>query len=173
MKNKTLPVKILEIVALLLPTLFLSCNNETMSDDFAKEEVSTKDIKIIVNKEIFKELSSRKALSRATIDESNEFAWNIINASFEVVKDNKTMSIHDYFKTLGKNQEETKDLILGKILLLEYPGIPTTRGSKKKPSLEEIRNAMMDECDHGYIDPVTTACKAAVLIAYYYKKLTS
>lgn len=173
MKNNTLIVKILVIVALLLPTLFLSCNNETMSDDLAKEEVSTKDIKIVVNKDVFKELSSKKALSRATIDESLESAWNIINASFEVVKDNKTMSVRDYFQTLGKNQEETKNLILGKILLLEYPDMPTTRAAKKKPSLEEIRNAMMDECDHGYMEPITTACKAAVLIAYYYKKMTA
>lgn len=47
--------------------------------------------------------------------------------------------------------------------------MPQTRA--KSPKLEEIRDAMLNECRNGCIKAVTTVCEYVVKIACYYKQL--
>lgn len=42
--------------------------------------------------------------------------------------------------------------------------------SKKPPTLEEIRDAMINECQNGYCCGLDDACEIAVKIAYHIKK---
>lgn len=62
------------------------------------------------------------------------------------------------------SEGETKELY-EKIFLFENPYIPQTRAIK--PTLEEIRNAILDECEDGYVESITTASEWAVKFAYY------
>ena len=133
------------------------------------------DTEIVVNQKVFNEMIDKIGSSKTCGVISDDEVWNIINASFSIRKDGKTVPIQDYFAMENMSIEETKDLILGKIFLFENPYIPQTRANEPsdEPSLEEIRNAMLDECENGYIEPLTTTCKLAVKISYYYKKITS
>ena len=45
-----------------------------------------------------------------------------------------------------------------------------SRTMKNPPSLEEIRDAMINECENGYCCGLDDACVIAVKIAYHIKK---
>lgn len=81
-------------------------------------------------------------------------------------------SVIEYFQfKFGLDEEETKSLFIDKIY--SFNSIDNSRSSKakKKPSREEIRDAMLHECDK-HIEPIESYCKTAVWIAYWYKELT-
>lgn len=46
----------------------------------------------------------------------------------------------------------------------------TQYSAKKKLSCEEIRDAMINECENGYCCGIDNACSSAVKIAYHYRK---
>ena len=156
-----------------IPTLlFTSCSNDQNLENEVKKSDSTQDLQIVINYDLFNKSISNLGASRVQNDFSDDNVWNIIKTSFQIVKDDETMSVLDYFALHNMNETKSKDLVLGKIFLFNNYDDTVISRANSELSLEEIRNAMMDECEYGYIDPITTACKAAVLIAYYYKKIT-
>ena len=131
----------------------------------------TKDISITVYKNVFEALISQSCAVNTRGDINDIDVWNIISSSFSIQEKGDMMTVSEYFETLDMSEDNTRQLILDKVFLFENPYVAQTRA--EAPSLEDIRNAMMDECENGYIEPITTPCKVAVLIAYYYKKMKS
>lgn len=152
-------------------TLFTSCNKDEGSIVNDEQQVVQTNSEIIIYKDVFNELMAQIGSTKTRGEISDNDVWNIISSSFYILKDGKEVNIQDYFKMLNMSEGEAKELILGKIFLFENPYIPQTRAHK--PTLEEIRNAMLEECENGYVEPITTACEWAVKLAYYYKKMTS
>ena len=80
-------------------------------------------------------------------------------------------SVLEYFQfKFGLDKEETIALLIDKIY--SFNSIDNSHNLRaRKPSREEIRDAMLQECNK-HIEPIETSCKAAVWIAYWYKELT-
>lgn len=161
------------VCMMFIPTmLFTSCQNDKDFENTNNESNTIQKLQIIVNHDLFNESISKLGISRTQNEISDDEIWNIIKTSFQIVKDNKTISVLNYFETHNKNEAESKELVLGKIFLFEnYDDAVVNSRANKELSLEEIRNAMIDECEYGYMEPVASACKAAVQLAYYYKKM--
>ena len=85
------------------------------------------DTEIVVNQKVFNEMIDKIGSSKTRGVISDDEVWNIINASFSIRTDGKTVPIQDYFAMENMSIEETKDLILGKIFLFENPYIPRAR----------------------------------------------
>lgn len=152
-----------------VPLVFVtSCNSDDNSIVANKQQVILEDSDIVINQKVLSEMIDKYTSHKTRGVISDDEVWSIINASFRIRKDGEVIPVQEYFKTLNMNVAETKDFILGKIFLFENPYMPQTRAGK--PSLEEVRNAMLEECENGYFEPISSACKMAVKLAYYYHK---
>lgn len=79
---------------------------------------------------------------------------------------------YEFSKINNIDAASFQDLVKGKILELDYLK-KQSLFSKSNPSLEEIRDAMINECENSYCCGLDDACAVAVKIAYHIKKLTS
>lgn len=153
----------------LLSLSVTSCNNKDIPLSKNEQKRVLKDSKIVLYENTLNQLRNIGISKKKSENE----VWNIVYSSFRIIKDGEELRISEYFQKMGVKEEDTKKTILDKVFLFEHPYISQTRsGAQKKPSLEEIRDAMLEECRNGYIEPVTTLCEIAVKIAYYYKKTT-
>lgn len=155
--------------------MLYSCNEGEKHSFIDDSRFVQVDSEIVVNQRLFSELTAKNGLNSKSYNGEvlDGEIWNVVVNSFFIVQTGDMTAIQDYFKKFGMNDTETKDFILGKIFLFESYDMIQTKSSQEPPTLEEIRNAMLEECENGYIEPVTSACKLAVKIAYYYKKLTT
>lgn len=128
-------------------TFFTSCENDKNLESVVDESNSKQELQIVVNNELFKELIAELDISRSQDEISDDNIWNVIKNSFQIVKDDETMPVLDYFALYNKDETETKNLVLGKIFLFNNFDDTAMSRANSELSLEDIRNAMMDECE--------------------------
>ena len=84
------------------------------------------------------------------------------------------ISANDFFKLNKKvDKESFLDLINHNLNVFESEISKRSVKRARRLSLEEIRDAMIKECENGYCCFIDDACVIAVKIAYHYKKITT
>lgn len=132
-----------KLLSLILVLLVVSCGKENESID------SSKNVKI-----------SNLSFIGSNFNKQNPLKGVLFNGLtiYEIAKKNKNVDALSF-----------ENFVKDKIFELEnYTKNITAK--KDKPSLEEIRNAMIEECENGYCCGLDEACKLAVKIAYHIKK---
>lgn len=132
-----------KLLSLILVLLVVSCGKENESIN-SSENVKVSDLSFIgsnFNKE--KPLNG-VLFDGLTINELAKKNKNVDILSFENFVKDKIFEMDNYTKNITAKED--------------------------KPSLEEIRNAMIEECENGYCCGLDYACKMAVKIAYHIKK---
>lgn len=128
----------------------ISCSNEEEQD------------LAVVNEVTFLDYNSKK-INKS----SNEIS---VEEFFNYVYFDGINSI-DFMELNGVDINSFTDYVANKVEELNSKNVSNnSRTMKNPPSLEEIRDAMINECENGYCCGLDDACVIAVKIAYHIKK---
>jgi len=165
---KTNPLKHLLTLTLIMGISF-SCENYKEGNDLDEklniEEYNQNLIKSFIGE--FEQIIIVKSSSDNISKFDTKASKNLFIKYFNDLKIEVDGEIYSLIEYEGITSYELYESTLDKLYEMKYY---VNNDLKSSPSLEEIRDAMMKECDT-YVALLEKPCKAAVLIAYAIKKL--